>query len=166
MAGNDHRGQGAGVTLIVYTSRIGAYLGPDVLDITRSTAHNVGEVMKRDVPGAIFAPSWNILNRFDRAREAADREHAYGRLQRWDHMHQAAWEQYCKDYTAEMRNSYRVNRAGWDALLKREIVTLVCFCVNHERCHRTLLAGMLEKLGANFCGERVSLQRKLPGLEG
>lgn len=141
------------MTLQVWTARI-TYAGPDALDVTRATAHNVGLVMNRDVPGAIFAPSWSIVNRIQREFEMADRERAYGRAQRADHIVQASWIAYARKYTVEMRLSYKQHRTGWDALLKRETVTLCCFCVEQAYCHRTLLAAILGKLGAQIMGER------------
>jgi len=57
-------------------------------------------------------------------------------------------------YTAEMRASYRERRLTWDALLAHAEVTLVCYCNDPAHCHRTLLAGILGKLGADVRGER------------
>ena len=141
------------MTLVVYTARM-SYGGPDRLDITRATAHNLGEAMGLPCPGAIFAPSWKILNRALRELEAAKRQRDCGQAQRSDHAEQASWVRYSKDYTEEMRQSYRMHRAEWDALLARDVVTLVCFCINPQRCHRTVLAGILGKLGADVKGER------------
>lgn len=84
-------------------------------------------------PGAPFAPSWAILG-------AAKR----GEL---------AWREYAPRYVAEMRLSYRANRAAWDALVARERVVLTCYCVAPAECHRTLLAEILGKLGAELRGE-------------
>lgn len=50
--------------------------------------------------------------------------------------------------------SYRDHRAAWDALLARDEVTLVCYCTDAAHCHRTVLSGILGKLGATVCGER------------
>ena len=66
------------------------------------------------------------------------------------------WALYSAAYASEMRESYRTQRATWDALLARESVTLVCYCTDPARCHRTLLAGILAKLGATVVGERGS----------
>jgi uncharacterized protein YeaO (DUF488 family) len=68
----------------------------------------------------------------------------------------STWALYVEAYRSEMRESYRTQRAAWDALLARESVTLVCYCTDAERCHRTLLAGILAKLGATVAGERGS----------
>jgi len=141
------------VPLIVHTARI-SYGGPDRLDITRANAHNVGDVMGRECAGAIFAPSWGILNRAIREIEAAGRMKACGQLQRADHAQQASWKKYERAYIEEMRASYRQHRQQWEALLARDVVTLVCYCVDHLRCHRTVLATILGKLGAEVKGER------------
>ncbi len=110
--------------LSVYTARI-TYAGPDRLDVSRKS----GE--------AVFAPSWDLL------RAALPK--LGGTL---------PWEEYVDRYTAEMRVSYREHRAAWDALLARDVVTLVCYCVDPLRCHRTVLAAILGKIGADARGER------------
>ena len=115
----------------VYTSRV-SYHGPDRLDITRMSA---------PPDGIAFAPSWLILRpMLQRRRE--------------DHVTETEWLAYAAAYTAEMRDSYRGHRARWDALLERDEVTLVCYCTDVTHCHRTVLAGILTKLGATPCGER------------
>jgi hypothetical protein len=53
----------------------------------------------------------------------------------------------------EMRVSFVERRPAWKALLARDRVVLVCFCFDASHCHRTLLAGILEKLGATVAGE-------------
>lgn len=122
-------------TPIVYTARV-SYRGPDRLDITRKSA---------GPEGLPFAPSWEILRpilalrRTQGAAAVAD-----------------AWPRYVADYTAEMRVSfYRHHRAAWVALLERPEVTLVCYCADPARCHRTVLAEILGKLGADVRGERT-----------
>lgn len=119
----------------VHTARI-AYAGPDRLDITRKSAGPDG------IP---FAPSWAILGPVLTMRKLYG---ASGVNQ--------VWPRYVEDYTAEMRQSYRDHRAAWDALIARDEVTLVCYCADSARCHRTLLAGILAKLGAKLCGERAT----------
>ena len=117
----------------VHTARV-TYSGPDRLDITRASG---------GPEGLPFAPSWRILRPMIALRRA-----------RGDEL--AAWPQYVDDYTAEMRESYRTRRPAWDALLARDEVTLVCYCTVAARCHRTVLAGILSKLGATVRGERAS----------
>jgi uncharacterized protein YeaO (DUF488 family) len=43
----------------------------------------------------------------------------------------------------------------WNDILGRDKVTLVCFCASGTDCHRYLLAGYLEKLEAEYMGERI-----------
>jgi uncharacterized protein YeaO (DUF488 family) len=62
-------------------------------------------------------------------------------------------ESYIKRYTQLMRNSYKKNKDKWHNLLNRDRVTLVCFCRKGSFCHRLLLAKILVKLGADYCGE-------------
>lgn len=115
----------------VYTARI-SYAGADRLDVTRKSA---------GPEGLPFAPSWRILRPVIEARRN-------GSSWVW------LWPRYVDDYTAEMRTSYRDQRPAWDALLGRAEVTLLCYCTDAEHCHRTLLAGMLGRLGAEMRGER------------
>ena len=136
------------MTLTVYTARV-SYGGADRLDVTRKSA---------GPDGIAFAPSWAILGPALKAREVAEwllkaslwEREAAARIER------EAWEAYVPAYLAEMRESWRANRHAWHALLARESVTLVCYCTDPERCHRTLLAGILAKLGATVAGERGS----------
>lgn len=101
------------------------YAGPDRLDISRKV-------------GSVFGPSWPLL------REAKQ-------LMRTDP--RAAWDYYVPRYLDEMRQCWRVHRGAWLALLDRERVVLVCYCPLPGRCHRSLLAGILAKLGAVLEGE-------------
>jgi hypothetical protein len=143
--------------LTVFTARL-SYGGADRLDITRSTAHNQGQVMGLAVPGAPFAPSWKILNRAHREAETAERLAVYGRRQQADHAIAKSWQTYKRDYQSEMRDSYRNHRGAWQALLSRSEVTLVCYCTDASMCHRTLLAEILVKCGARYLGERTGCQ--------
>ncbi len=121
------------MSVVVHTARI-SYRGSDRLDITRKSGRE----------GIVFAPSWSLLGPVLRARTLSNHKD-------WPE----TWARYCEGFFAEMRLSYRTHRAAWDAMLSRSEVTLCCYCVDHERCHRTLLArDILPKLGATFGGER------------
>ena len=116
------------VTLRVRTARV-SYGGPDRLDVTRKTGTG----------GLFLAPSWAIL------RPVLDRRRIG---QPFD------WAGYVAAYKAEMRESYRRDRAAWDALLARESVTLVCYCTDAVQCHRHVLRReILPALGAVDAGE-------------
>lgn len=143
------------MTLTVHTARV-SYDGADRLDVTRKSA---------GPDGIAFAPSWAILRpaldartRADDARRGMHRDPPIGEMHREaaERIEREAWEAYVPAYVAEMRESYRTQRAAWRALLARESVTLVCYCTDPARCHRTLLAGILAKLGATVAGERGS----------
>ena len=132
-----------GSACVVYTARV-TYAGADRLDVTRKSA---------GPEGLPFAPLWAILSpmleAWKRWRAAltafADRVIEEGDL----------WSAYVHAYRHEMRASYKAHRAAWDALLARERVTLVCYCTDPLRCHRTLLArSFLTALGARYDGER------------
>lgn len=150
------------MTLRVHTARV-SYAGPDRLDITRKSA---------PPEGIAFAPSWSILRPAldalrcaESMRAAADvapfpdadpvryAEGAEAMRRAAETVRDSTWALYREAYTAEMRESYRTRRAAWDALLARDEVTLCCYCTDPERCHRTLLSGILAKLGACNEGE-------------
>lgn len=156
--------------LVVWTARV-SYGGTDRLDITRKSG---GE------EGAPFAPSALLFERMRSAREEAKAlpsEEAQRLLGR-------AWTLYETDFIAEMRVSFGIHERSWRAsehaayargarahapawkkLLARESATLVCFCTDPLRCHRTLVARVLGKLGADVRGEvetDAGPQRKLP----
>lgn len=62
-------------------------------------------------------------------------------------------QEYTYMYYSLMRHSYVTNRRRWDELLSEDRVVLVCFCRKGNFCHRVLLADILIRLGANYCGE-------------
>jgi uncharacterized protein YeaO (DUF488 family) len=119
------------VTLKVYTSRM-VYAGDDALDVTRSG---------NDPMGVLFAPSWSLVQPYLNARQAG--------LETL-----ALWRTYEVNYRREMAESFKTHPARWARLLERESVTLLCFCANADRCHRTVLASILEGMGAQRMGER------------
>ena len=113
------------MTLSVRTARMG-YRGPDYLDISlQGNMRRKEYAGHRDV-GLFFAPSPDILYPI-----LSKRKHRGGETEQ-------DWLQYVKDYTREMRASYRTARQAWDTLLGLERVVLLCFCVEPARCHRTL----------------------------
>lgn len=140
--------------LTVYTARIG-YVGLDALDITRKSA--TGDAL-------VFAPSWSILRPALDARQRAGRLRAAAQsddpaaglaLDEAQMTEDEAWAAYVPAYVAEMRASYRAHRPAWERLLGEVLLTLTCYCVDPERCHRVLLArDILPKLGATYAGER------------
>ncbi len=102
-----------------------------------------------DIRRGIFAPSEDLERWFAVCRKIGPDE--------------AAFKRYLEQYTEEMRDSYRANRADWQLLLTDPEVTLVCDCESALTCHRTPLgAYILPKLGATFEGERIL--RKLEDL--
>lgn len=120
------------MSLQVHTARMG-WRGPGALPVTRYIVN--------DPLGLVFAPSKSLLDRALRIRKA--------KLETDE-----TWAEYEAAYTKEMRASYRENRERWDALLAWPEATLLCFCNDPARCHRTVLARLLVKLGATYQGER------------
>jgi hypothetical protein len=125
--------------LQVYAARVGSR-DPDALDVTRKSGNPA------------FAPSLILLRPYLELRRA-------GRETQGD------WERYVQRYTEEMRLSYRRNRAPWNEVLSRGRVVLCCYCVDPERCHRTVLGrDILTTFGAQWLGElqsRAAAQRGL-----
>ena len=130
------------MSLDVWSARVSSR-DPDRLDITRKSGGPAG---------VIFAPSWRILRpALDRIRIASQMD-GPGR----EAMEADTWARYVPAYLAEMRASYKADRAAWDALLARPRVVLACYCTDPRRCHRTVLGrDILPRLGATWCGERV-----------
>lgn len=62
-------------------------------------------------------------------------------------------EEYTRQYTELMRQSYKVNRQRWDEVLNLDEVILACYCKADSFCHRYLLKDMLVKCGAEYVGE-------------
>lgn len=136
------------MTLQVFSARV-SYRGADRFDVTRKSGC---------LTGKLFAPSWAILS-----PAIAARGRAWGLVAEIDtpdtretatRIKNDAWDAYVPAFIDEMRQSYRANRVAWDWLLAKETTTLVCYCVNGERCHRKLLREILVKLGAADGGER------------
>jgi uncharacterized protein YeaO (DUF488 family) len=114
--------------VIIYGARMG-YRGDDALVITRKDKHPLGVVL---------APSDALLWP---AIEERRRNNGHVSLE--------TWMVYYEKYMAEMRESYRRNREIWHKILQgtlasdgRRYVTLLCYCWDPLRCHRTI-AGML-----------------------
>ncbi|MCL6477087.1 MAG: hypothetical protein K6T65_01600 [Peptococcaceae bacterium] len=80
-----------------------------------------------------FAPTWDIVMAYKAGK--------------------ITQEEYTAMYYALMRQSYRKNRQRWEEVLSMDRVVLVCFCRAGDFCHRLLLAQVLQKLGAEYCGE-------------
>jgi len=126
----------------IYTARIG-YKGGDALDITRRSAGPIGIVL---------APSWEILS-------------PVLALRRQKAMSDAAWERYKLAYAAEMETSLKRWPQHWARILARPEVTLVCYCSDFLRCHRSLAADLLVKASNGvgyYRGERAP--EKLQGV--
>lgn len=95
-----------------------------------------------------FAPSWAILQQMLEIRRS-------GRVATEDE-----WRWYVAEYLKEMGCSHHRHRAVWDALLARDRVVLVCYCTNVDRCHRKVLARILESLGATNRGELPTVTKR------
>ena len=66
-------------------------------------------------------------------------------------------EEYTRQYTELMRQSYKTNRECWNEVLNLDEVILACYCKADSFCHRYLLKDMLVKCGAEYVGEIRSL---------
>ncbi len=63
------------------------------------------------------------------------------------------WARYTAGFHDEMRWSYRAKALAWGWALTLPRVVFACACAREDRCHRTLAAGFMGKLGATFGGE-------------
>lgn len=106
------------------------YRGPSFFDITRGTGGTAGSP---------FAPSDELLHE-GRQRRSKEGPEAF------------AW--YEPRFIEEMRRSWKLNRAAWDALLALNHVVIGCYCMVREECHRGILATLLVKAGEKV-GRRV-----------
>lgn len=134
--------------LVVRTARMG-YRGDDWIDVSlqgNRTRIAKGESGGHRGIGMAFAPSPGLL-------------FPYLRLRQGGHERPHHWDEYVRSYTEEMRASYVAQREAWDALLATPEATLLCFCTDASRCHRTVLAGILAKLGARIPAEGAERER-------
>jgi len=108
----------------LYTSQFN-YSGDDRLDITVKT---------KDPLGKIFAPTWDIVIPY-KQKTLTEKE-------------------YTEIYLSRMRESYKNYLAKWQTVLNKNLITLVCYCRKGQFCHRLILANILQKLGAEYVGEK------------
>ena len=80
-----------------------------------------------------FSPTWRMVNDFKTGK--------------------ISQIQYSDMYAELMRESFLKNHPAWRDLLRMHRVTFVCYCIPGNFCHRVLLAGYLEILGAEYGGE-------------
>lgn len=123
-----------------YTARV-SYAGEDRLDVSRKGADAHARDHQGDPGlGGPFAPSWAILGPALKARSAE------GALT------EKVWREYNDAYGEEMG---RLSLSEWGSLLRGlSLATLVCYCTDASRCHRTVLAELLVRRGAEYLGER------------
>lgn len=129
----------------LWTARVN-YRGTDRVDISRSGCNRARDD-GGEAPGEFLAPSAALVFPTLRAMKAAE-----STAER-----DAVWIAYKAAYRLEMLASWRERRPEWEALLRRERATIVCYCVDPERCHRVLAASYLVKLGAAYHGEACAL---------
>ncbi len=99
--------------------------------------------VSRKTGDTVFAPSWSIL------QPAIE-------LRRNGHETDETWQRYVDAYTSEMRTSWQRNRAHWVELISSRSIVLKCYCMRQHlpRCHRVVLASLLERVGS-FVGTDV-----------
>lgn len=91
-------------------------------------------VKSATVLGAVFAPTWELVNDWKKGR--------------------ITWEAYTARYLALMRHRYSQGGmssmawvVAWDWVLLQDAVALACYCPAGELCHRLLLVDIFVKLG-------------------
>jgi hypothetical protein len=142
------------LALRVWTARLdGQPADPDDIDITRAGADRATRA-RLPFPGQIWAPSWATLTPALQARQLGG-----------DAAEQA-WVAYSATFLEEMRRSWSTHRPAWRAMLARDRVVLRCRCRDAARCHRSLVAGCLSKLGGVSCGELRGAAPRQLGIPG
>lgn len=111
----------------LYTAQY-KYCGDDRLDITVKGKDSISI-------GCLFAPTWKMVMGSKEGKISSD--------------------EYKQMYRELPQKFYREILGIWNDILGREELTLVCFCASGTDCHRYLLAGHLETLGAEYNGERI-----------
>lgn len=112
----------------IWTARISSK-DKDTFNITRKSGN------------LSFAPTWDLVRTMQSIR-LAGREAS-----------ELEFQAYRRAYLKEMNVSYKRDPMPWVALLAKKRVVLTCYCVRVDRCHRTILAQILGKMGGNLCGE-------------
>jgi len=142
------------LALQVWTARIdGQPADPDDLDITRAGADRATRACL-PFPGQIWAPSWAILTPALEARKLGGEAAEQG------------WATYSASFLEEMRRSWSTHRAAWRSMLARDRVVLRCRCRDAARCHRSIVARILSKVGGVSCGELPAATPKQLGIPG
>lgn len=121
----------------VWTARV-SYSGPDRVDITAQSSTG---------PGRALAPTWEMLRRAQRQRDAAANKVA----------RESAWAEYSREYIDLLyqRLGSTDQRAHLVDLLEESETTLVCYCPDPHHCHRRLAAQFLaQEYGCIYLGER------------
>jgi len=90
--------------------------------------------------GSVYGPSWALLGPMLAARREGK---------------PMDWPPYKAAYLREMQ---AVDLAP---LLRKDVVTLCCYCTSKTECHRYALAELLVQHGAVYLGERGAVQQSL-----
>lgn len=113
----------------IYTSRI-AYRGTDRLDTTVKSGKGLGKLL---------APTWKLVGGIKRFETR-------GRDSRWLNYSPITQEQYIDGYYDLIRERYKANITPFLELLRRETLTVCCYCKAGAFCHRHLTVDILAKI--------------------
>lgn len=156
--------------LVLYTAQY-AIRDRDWTDITRAGCDRA-RAAGTPSPGEFLAPSGGLVFPFIGALRAITAVESALPVPRWAEEARAAlWARYEVAFRLEMLASYGTcrlrgpDRARWEELLARPRAVLACFCIDSARCHRTLVAHYLGKLGADYRGELRAEDAILIGAE-
>lgn len=93
-------------------------------------------------PGAIATYRWGPLRELEDGRLFAPSDELLSVYKRGT----IGWEDYERRYLAEMREAFRTSPDEFRRLFQKSEITLVCYESEPSRCHRRLLANLLEKV--------------------
>lgn len=114
---------------ILYTSRV-AYAGRDRLDTTVKSGAGLGRLL---------APTWELVG-------GIKHHETQGHDPRWLNFAPITREQYIDGYYYLLREHYKSNAAPFLELLRRETLTVCCYCKASAFCHRHLTVDILAKI--------------------
>ncbi len=126
------------------TARLGSVHDPELIDITvMSAATQIGKLL---------APTWKLVGGIKKWQaEHTPDGHTIELNDYFSNAAPISWDEYVEQYTHLLRVRYHDNPLPFQTIIKAERRVLACYCTDTSCCHRTLAAGVLQKIAAH-CG--------------